>query len=794
MPNRFTIKTAFFFLSLFFFIQFTKAQITSPTKDAIVLAFENYFEQDRENIYVQLDKKLFFTHESIWFKGYVYNKKLNTPFYSTTNVYVQLMSESGEIITNQLLYSMNGVFSGKIKLDKKIISGYYYLQFYTNWMNNFVEDESYVQRIKIKSADDKTIPLLDGINAEKINVEFYPEGGNLIHNVSNIVGIKITDANGVPIPNCSLEILESDNNQYLKTVAINNFGMGKFEITPNNQNYKAVVIYKDKKAEYNLPNSTSNGISLELNNYAFEDKTSVKIKYNKEHEKMYKNKTVFLVIQKNETSNIIDVLFDTDNCKKEFLFSNEMLFNGINSVRIIDSEMNEIAHRLLFKPEIKDSRVSLNVGFKDDQRVEISGSSNWIDACVSATLLPTETKITTTDNLYTCLHINSYLNDKLNLQRDYFNEINRAKKYEIDLMLLNQKSNKYNWQTIKKSKPRSDQAFEKGITLKGIINSPSGNLTKYRIQLKNILSEVLASTETIENREFFLENTNVTDSMGVFCDLIDTSDRLTREMNYNLIVINKNKKYNKNFQPTPYIFPEVKDPNLLYDINMSWLDEKSILLKEVELKKEKNKLKRQSHSGNSYLRGYKVGVDVSLETDVLYFIEQNGFTVSRIMGAINITGRNRTSLRGGSTTPIVYIDGRQLMDFEELSGLRMDDLDEIYISAHAIVPSINNNHGIIKIYRKQPDFTLPNSKSKMKTIVGGFEVIPTFENAEYTSEFTPEFENFGLIYWSPWILTDQNGNLKITIENKNHKKAKIIIEGFTMDGKLISEEREILLE
>lgn len=793
MPHRFTTKATIFFLSFLFSAQLTKAQVAPATKDAIALAFENYFEQDRENIYVQLDKNIFFTNEAIWFKGYVYNKKLNVPFYSTNNVYVQMMNESGQIITSQLLYSMNGVFSGKIKLDKKTTSGYYYLQFYTNWMNNFEEDESYIQRIKIKSPEDKTLPLLEGINAEKINIQFYPEGGNFIKDVSNTVGIKVTDANGFPIPNCSLEIMDN-NNQSFKTITINSFGMGKFEMTPNNQNYKAVVLYKDKKAEFNLPEPTTDGISLEISNYTFEDKTSVKIKYNKEREKFYKNKTVFLVIQQNEKSNTIDVTFDTDNCKKEFLFSNEMLFNGVNSIRIIDSNMNEIAHRLLFKNETKDSRISLNLVSKNEDRIQISGSSNWSDACVSTSFLPTETKLTTTDNIYTCLQINSYLNEKLNIKRDYFNAITRAKKYELDLMLLNQKDNKYNWQTIKKSKPGSYYVFEKGINIKGMVHSPSGDLSKYRIQLKNVLSDVIASTETIKNKEFFFENTTVTDSMGVVCDLIDKYDRLKRPMEYNLTVVNKNKKYNKSFQPTPYIHPEIKDPSLLYDIDMSWLDKNSILLKEVEVKNEKIKLRRQNQSGNSYLRGYKVGVDVTRETDVLSFIEQNGFTVSRTFGAISITGRNKTSLRGGATTPLVYIDGRQLMDFEELFGLRMDDLDEIYISAHAIVPSMNNNHGIIKLYRKQPDIVPINSLSKMKTITGGFEMITAFENAEYTSEFSAGFDNFGLIYWSPWVLTDENGNLKITIENKDHKKAKLIIEGYTMDGKLISEEREVQLE
>lgn len=792
MPFKFNLK-ALVIIILIFSLSSSKGQTSNSTKSAITLAFENYFELDRENIYVQLDKDVFFTNEAIWFKGYVYNKKLNIPFYTTTNVYVQLIDESGAIINNQLLYSINGVFSGKMVLGKKFKSGYYYLQFYTNWMNNFEEDESFVRRIKIKSNNDDSIPLLEGINSEKINVAFYPEGGNFITNVSNTVGVKVTDANGLALANCSLEIIDS-NNESLKSVAINGFGMGKFEITPTHQNYQAIVLYKDKKTIHNLLSSTLSGISLELNNYALEDKTTVKIKYNKEHESMYKNKTLFLVIQKNEKSNCVEFKLDADSCKKEFMFSNDMLFNGVNSIRIIDSELNEMAQRLLYKIESQTSNVSLNLALKNEERIEITGNSNWPDACLSATFLPTNTLLTSSENILTSLNINSYLNDKLYLKRDYFNEMNRAKKYELDLMLLNQRSNKYSWQNIKKNAPKSFYTFESGVTIKGVINSTSANLKKYRIQLKNLLSDVVSSTETIQNNEFFFENTNVTDSMKVYCDLINKTDRSVEQMNYYLTVSNNKKKYSKNFQPTPFLYPTVKDPSLIYGLDMSWFDEESILLKEVEIKKEKIKLVRQNQSGNSYLRGYKVGVDVSGQVDLLYFIEQNGFTVSRAIDGVRITSRYKNSLRGSAPTPVVFIDSRQLMTFDELLGLRLDDFDEVYISANAIVPSVNNNIGIIKLYKKQPDIIVANSKAQIKTISGGFELITAFENADYTSEFSAGFDHFGLIYWSPWILTDENGNLKITIENKNHKKVKLIIEGFSMDGKLISKEQEVMME
>lgn len=796
MPNN--TKLNAFALLLFFQIIFFNAngQSNSATKEKITSAFENYFKMERENIHVQLDKNTFFSNESVWFKGYVYNKKLNLPFYTTTNVYLQVFDDSGKKIDSQLLYCMSGVFSGKIKLNSSYKSGYYYLQFYTNWMNNFIEDESFVQRIKIKQFDDKTIPLLESVNLAKINVTFFPEGGKLISNVLNSVGVKVTDINGKEIPNLTVEILDSEN-QTQKSFVTNSFGMGKFGHIPDNENYKAVVNYNNSKWEFPLPNSTPNGISLEINNYTIDDKTIVKLKYNIEYEEAIRNTPLFIVIQQNEKSNIIDLKLDEKSEIKEFTFSNDYLFNGVNSIRVIDANLNQIAERLIYKPITHESKSTFTINKKDSEIIDFSINSNWMDACSSISFLPVNTKLTGDENILTSFILNSYLNNKLIVKRNYFKEINRSQKFEIDLLLLNQEKNKYDWENIKRITPKESYTFDRGIQIKGIINSTNAliNLKNYRIQLKNILSDVLSSTEVIENNEFFLENTNVTDSLHVICDLINKNDRTKKDMNYSITLVNKDKKFNKNYIPTPYVFPEKKDNNSLYDIEMPWFDNTTILLKEVELKKEVNALKRQNQLGNSYLRGYKIGVTISPNMGVLDFIEQNGFNVSKRVGAVSITGRTRNSLNGVPyTTPVVYIDGRQLMDFEELSGMRMEDLDEAYISSNAIVPSINNNLGIIKLYRKAPDFSSSKTVQKPKVIIGGFKTITPFENAEYLNESSKGFENFGLIYWLPWVLTDENGNVNIAITNKNHVKTKAIIDGFSNDGKIISEEKEVELE
>ena len=77
MPIKNNCISFLFFLCFTNSFLFGQTQTANATKETISSAIESYFELERENIHVQLDKNVFMINETIWFKGYVYNKKLN---------------------------------------------------------------------------------------------------------------------------------------------------------------------------------------------------------------------------------------------------------------------------------------------------------------------------------------------------------------------------------------------------------------------------------------------------------------------------------------------------------------------------------------------------------------------------------------------------------------------------------------------------------------------------------------------------------------------------------------------
>jgi len=62
---------------------------------------------------------------------------------------LDIYNDQKKLVQKQLLFPALGTFEGGIHLNEKFASGKYYFHFYTNWMNNFIEDDSFIQTVEI---------------------------------------------------------------------------------------------------------------------------------------------------------------------------------------------------------------------------------------------------------------------------------------------------------------------------------------------------------------------------------------------------------------------------------------------------------------------------------------------------------------------------------------------------------------------------------------------------------------------------------------------------------------------
>ena len=144
---------------------------------------------------------------------------------------------------------------------------------------------------------------------------------------------------------------------------------------------------------------------------------------------------------------------------------------------------------------------------------------------------------------------------------------------------------------------------------------------------------------------------------------------------------------------------------------------------------------------------------------------------------------------------MVWMDNMQVISFDILLNIQTADVDELYINQHAVVPGVDNRMGRIKIYMKK-DFSYRQKGNPETTFIikDGFEKIEPFKNSEYINTYDDSgFENFGLIDWQPLITTDEKGEFSFSIPKLYFGQVKILIEGMSPDGKLISEVKTITL-
>lgn len=250
-------QTLLFVLNLIYASMFLMAQnANSQVNKAEVKIDEKlkkYFNLTREEIHLHFSKDTYISNESIWLKGYVIDKSSGLLNKETTNVYISLLDAQKNVLGTKLFLSTQGVLNGSWQLDKDLKSGTYYIHSFTNFMNNFEENESSLFKLEILNPKEyEVVENFDPI--ENATIELNVEGGNFIFGCDNKIGVKITNCKGNGIGVNNIKVLDSKSN-VINQFSTNSEGYGAFEIlNTQNEDYKIVIENGTLKTEKKLPN------------------------------------------------------------------------------------------------------------------------------------------------------------------------------------------------------------------------------------------------------------------------------------------------------------------------------------------------------------------------------------------------------------------------------------------------------------------------------------------------------------------------------------------------------------
>lgn len=754
-------------------------------KKQIEESYQEYFKIPREALYVHTNKTTYLTGEEIWFKAYAFDKKNSLSSLKTKNIYFGIYDSSGKEINNKLFLAKNGSAKGSLKIDSTYTSGIYYLKAYTNWMKNFKEDDSFIQKIKI--LDSSNQPSQKNI-LKTYELQFLPEGGHIVSGIKNTIGFKYIDNEGKG--DFISGFIYNQKNELITSFKSNSLGMGKFSLnTKSSEIYTAKFNVNNEDYSIKLPKTEEIGIAINTNNNK-KDRLIISFLTNKESLKKGYKDSLKLMIHRDGLLKTIKFKMSKEH--KIIQIPKKDLFKGINILTILNSEDKPILERIIFNDysfkkhklsisEIESEFDSINYSLKS---IETLNKNENVSLSIS--VLPSETiSYNENNNIISSLLLKPYIKGNVENPNFYFREFNSRDKYNLDIMLLTQGWSRYSWEDINKGAPKLIYDFEEGISVSGNINS----------SLKNIKSVVMYPTKHNSSKfinfddqgKFNFSNIILETGEIISFSALNKKGKLkTPAVIINPILKSVNNEINTD--KLDLILDTAKKTNLTVPEN--FLGNEYEELEEINIVAKKKERLRDPQFPNATIT--QVTKEIALRYfGVLDFIAYNGFNVfdGVELGKVRIESRSR----GQRVPPVVYLDNIIINDLSILQTLSTDRIDKILIDKSGVGLGIaggNSFGGVIKITTRNSSVLNQNINflniyaTKIKN---GFEPVKEFYTPKYPSYRIKPFKDYGIIHWVPDATLNNFNDFKFKTVNTKLDEIKFFIEGISSEGKLFSQ-------
>ncbi|MES2575890.1 MAG: hypothetical protein V4572_13180 [Bacteroidota bacterium] len=770
--------------SLLFFFQSFSQSINNQEKTKNYI--ETYFHSDREIIHVQFNKNIYVNNEDLVFKGYVWSKNSNVPHANTTNVQLIIYNEAQEIIQKQLLFTTKGTFTGGIHLNDKFKAGKYYFHFYTNWMNNFIEDDSFSQEIEIINKNEPYNLKTNEPIWKTAAINLFPEGGFIINDINNAVGVKIKDCNkkGIEIDGI---IIDSKLNE-VSHFRTNKMGNGVFYLIPKlNETYTLKIKSEKLTLTQPLPKVQETGIVVTYNNNLPKNKLIVSAKTNEKGIEIYQNKKYILLIQQDGKSAQQEITFNNKETEQTLLFDKQKLSNGVNSIRLIDESLNEITERLVYINTTNAPITTFEAKTIANDSIILSGKTEVKQVNLSISILPENNIcISQKRSIPGTFYLNAYLENPEIDNYIYYDLENKNRKQDMELLMLNQNKSKFHWENIKSNPPKMNYIFDKGVTIRGKVEKKMNPDSKYKISIISLKDNVFDETTIDKNGDFKFENFFAQDSTVFVLQMLNEKNlaiatKIHAKVTPNQTMFPLTLKFDKTICP----LEKKQESNFTFTNSQPG----NKILDEVIIKNNPKAVLKHKTDMSSSASAFKIKAGDFGK--VLDFIGRNGYrTGVNESNDVFIKSSKNSYLSDSGSSPTVFIDNTELMDLNFLFNLFLNDVDEIYIDQSGASDTTGSGNGTIKIFlraiTKKKYFNL---KYTPLIATKGFTPNITYQNSQFQTQ--KEFYYFGTLNWSPNIITKDNSNYEIKFPKGNQKEFQVLLEGFSDDGQLISEIKKI---
>lgn len=756
-----------------------------------------------EKIYIHYDKPTYFAGETIWFKAYLMEGFY--PASKSTVLAVELLNDSGTVVDKKKLPIRSGAAVGEFSLRADLLQGIYTVRAYTRRHMNSGIKKRYHHSINIYNPLHSKQPATT--HADSSFVNFFPEGGNFIANVSNTLAFKCADRWGNP-KNIKGKILDSKGSTVTTFESTHN-GMGKIIFTPG-PGEKYVAECEINSAEIkivSLPDMLGQGVALRVN------QAVGKMVFNLNTSSV--NIPALMpayVLGVSENMVAFKIPVNSNNKEIQGKIPVENLPSGILQITVFNSNNQPLAERLVFVNS--GDYIPANI-FKTDTLDLKKRQKNVFSFALQEAAAGTYSVSVTAlnddgvkaDDIVSRLLITDDLKGPVYDPGYYFEKNDEEHTQNLDLVMLTNGWRRYNWNELVSYANRPPDYKDPGyITFSAIAVNPVTNMP-----FKNKALAIFVKTK--DNFSDFLGVT--TDSTGLvkipdlmFEDTLSLTFTSATNKQEKLRLQLRHQDLSKLFFLPKYNIPVAGfhpvDQNSAYFKSnqnkiQSQLTPSGVLLEELKIitkaKTDKQKFEDKYTTG-------RLGSSANKEIDFLSEPPINGTNIfdylrSKVAG-VNISGgpldytinyRGTRSLTGGPIPMAVFLDEFQV----EPRDIAMLPVSQVAMLKVFGASPLTGPGGALAIYTRRDGGSRTLQSEKVDVKLEGFSPTKEFFSPAYGDERYDRIaaDDRSTLYWNPYLATTaQNGKVSFSFYNSDTaKEFKVVVEGVLEDGKLLHIER-----
>ncbi|MCX2478871.1 carboxypeptidase regulatory-like domain-containing protein [Pedobacter sp. MC2016-15] len=635
------------------------------------------------------------------------------------------------------------------------------------------------------------------------DIQFFPEGGELVKGVPTQIGFKAINQKGLGIELTGV-LTDNDGNQ-ITTFSSTHLGMGSFYLNAEgSKTYKANITFKDgTKKTFNLPKSVESGMSIQVN-ATNPDVVNFKIVANDAYFQQNQGKSISIVAQ-NGGRVYYAAQSKLSTQVTAAKIPADKFPSGIIQMTLFGADGQPVSERMFFVLRKDGMNLSLKSdlpAYKPRQKVRMT-----ISAKDSTTRLVGDFSLSVTDlqkvpvdentetTILSSLLLTSDLQGYVERPNYYFIKTDEKKRQELDVLMLTQAYRRFSYKEILANKfPVTNFMPEEGITFTGTLRDRTG------MPLKKAGLRLTSPGRTLSSQA-------LTTNMGVF-----TFKNLVFEDGAEL-VINANYGAGNNnmiMLDAPFIPEITKNPAAAVEqVNIdstlsSYLDNSKKQYSNLRTLKEVKitgaTVKKPSHADHIALTGLSMMADHTVAGERLQ--DCNDLLMCLKTFATGMTFDtdkfyvSRSYNQGDRTPAQIFINGNAV-DAISVNSVMPKDVESVEIFTQdqlGLVFKQYQCNGVIVINTKKVEksnMTLADLKKMMpqnnilKFTPKGYTRAKDFYSPKYTTQ-TSSYTGNDLrttIYWNPKIVTNAAGDTVVEFYNSDGKGTyRAVIEGVDING------------